>query len=306
MQAVHLPCPAVKVGQQWLTSGKMPCRAHAKLTDSRHKSGAARDAEKVRSMSIGSISFYQQDQSYWNTLQNQNQASSAESALISVMSSAQTSKESGLSSIANQEALTRVNKQIAADEQALTNSSSSSSTSSSSSSAAASSTPNATGTGTVPLTWNTSLLTLGIPQNGAVTVSDGTNTTAYASNGSDTVGDLISAINANVAGNAYVSASLNSTGKLVITAKNTTDTVTVGGTFASDVGFGPSNTTFQPNSAATPVTPQYSSGTATGSGTAASTTKSSAIVPAASISASAAESVLTASGETGTLVNMLA
>lgn len=258
-------------------------------------------------MSIGSISFYQQDQSYWSNLQNQNQASSAENSLISVMGSAQTTEESGLSSLANQEALARVNSQITADEQALSSSSSSGSTSSSSSSSssATSSTPNATGTGTVPLTWNTSLLTLGIPQNGTITVSDGTNTTSYASTGSDTVGDLISAINGNVAGNAYVTASLNSSGKLVIRANNVTETVTVGGTFASDVGFGQGNTTFSPNANATPVTPQYSSG-ATSSASSSSSKKDTAIVPATSLNASSAESLLTASGETGSLVNMLA
>jgi hypothetical protein len=256
-------------------------------------------------MSIGSISFYQQDQSYWTNLQNQNQASSAEDSLISVMGSAQTTEASGLSSIANQEAITRVNNQIAADEQALSSSSSSSSTSSSSSASAAPTIPNATGTGSVPLTWNTSLLTLGIPQNGAITVSDGTNTTSYASNGSDTVGDLIGAINANVAGNAYVTASLNSAGKLVISAKNATETVTVGGTFASDVGFGQGNTTFQPNNTIKPVTPQYSSG-ATSSTSSSSSKKDTAVVPATSLNASSAESILTASGETGTLVNMLA
>ena len=198
-------------------------------------------------MGIGSISFYQQDQSYWSNLQAQNQASTAESSLISAMGSAETTEETGLSRIANQAAITRVNKQISDLSQQLISSSSSSSTSSSTSSSSSqptSSSPYATGIGTVPLSWNTSLLTLGIPQNGNITVSDGTNTTSYASNGSDTVGDLISAINANVAGNAYVSASLNSTGKLVITAKNPTETITVGGTFASDVGFGQGNTTF--------------------------------------------------------------
>ena len=259
-------------------------------------------------MGIGSISFYQQDQSYWSNLQAQNQASTAESSLISAMGSAETTKETGLSSIANQAAITRVNKQIADLSQQLISSSSSSSASSSTSSGSSQSTPsspNATGTGTVPLTWTTPLLTLGIPQNGAITVSDGTNTTSYASNGSDTVGDLIGAINANVAGNAYVSASLNSSGKLVIAANNATETVTVGGTFASDVGFGHGNTTFQPNAAVKPVTPQYSSGTTTNSSTTSTSSKQPLHLTTA-LNETSAESILTASGQAGTLVNMLA
>ncbi len=259
-------------------------------------------------MGIGGISFYQQDQNYWNNLHAQNQASTAESSLISAMGSAETNEESGLSRIANQAAITRVNKQIAADQQSLSGTSSGSTTSSSSSSSsssAASSSPYATAVGTVPVTWNTPLLTLGIPQNGNITVSDGTNTTSYASTGSDTVGNLISAINGNVAGNAYVSASLNSAGKLVITAKNTTETVTVGGTFASDVGFGHGNTTFKPNAAAKPVTPQYSSGTTT-SNSATSTSSKKPLQLTTALNETSAESILTASGQAGTLVNMLA
>jgi hypothetical protein len=257
-------------------------------------------------MGIGSISFYQQDQSYWNNLQAQNQSSTAENSLISAMGSAETNEETGLSKVANQAAITRVNKQIADLSKQLIGASSSSSTSSSSSSQPAPSSPYATAVGTVPVTRSTSLLTLGIPQNGAITVSDGTNTTSYASSGSDTVGDLINAINANVAGNAYVSASLNSSGKLVITAKNTTETVTVGGTFASDVGFGPGNTAFTPNSTVKPVTPQYSSGTTNSTSTTGSQKSKQPLQLMATLNDTSAESVLTASGQAGTLVNMLA
>ncbi len=257
-------------------------------------------------MGIGGISFYQQDQNYWSNLQAQNQASTAEASLISAMGAAITNRETGLSQIANQAAITRVNKQISDLSQQLISSSSGSSTSSSTSgSQPTSSSPYATAVGTVPLSWNTSLLTLGIPQNGNITVSDGTNTTSYASNGSDTVADLVSAINANVAGNAYVSASLNSAGKLVFIAKNATETITVGGVFASDVGFGHSNTTFTPNSAATPVTPQYSSGATTKSSTASQSSKQPLQLTKA-LNETSAESVLTASGLAGTLVNMLA
>jgi hypothetical protein len=45
------------------------------------------------------------------------------------------------------------------------------------------------------------LLTLGILAGGAITVSDGTNTTTYKSTGKDT-GDLLNAINKNAYGNA--------------------------------------------------------------------------------------------------------
>jgi hypothetical protein len=256
-------------------------------------------------MGIGSISFYQQDQNYWSNLQAQNQASTAESSLISAMGSAETTEETGLSRIANQAAITRVNNQISDLSKQLINSSSGSSTSSSASQPTSSS-PYATGIGTVPLSGNTSLLTLGIPQNGNITVSDGTNTTSYASNGSDTVADLVSAINANVAGNAYVSASLNSSGKIVITAKNTTETITVGGVFASDVGFGQNNTSFKPNTAAKPVTPQYSSGATTATASTSSPSTKQPLQLAATLNATSAESVLTASGLAGTLVNMLA
>jgi hypothetical protein len=257
-------------------------------------------------MGVGGISFFQQDQNYWNTLQNQNQASSAEASLISVMSTAETSRETGLSSIANQEALTRTNNQIAALEKNLTGTSSSSSAIKSGSAAAAPTTPNATGIGTVPLARNTSLLTLGIPQNATISVSAGNFTTEYASTGSDTVGDLMNAINANVAGNAYVTATINTSGKLVISSKDTTDTVSVGGTFASDLGFGNGNTTFRPNPTVAKVTPQYSAGAATPATSSGAGKRASALVSASTLNATSAAGILSASGITGTLVNMLA
>jgi hypothetical protein len=256
-----------------------------------------------------SQSFYQQDQNYWNQQQNDAQATQAETALLSVIGSAETSKESGLSSIANQEALTRINNQIAADEKALSTSSGGSTSSGSSTS----SSPYATATGTVPLTVSTPLSTLGIPPNGVITVSDGTNKTLYSSTGSDTVGNLINAINANAPGDAFVTASLNGSGKLVIKANNTTDTVTIGGTFASDVGFGTGNTTFKPNpaaassSASSSASSTSASSSTASSGTASnSTSKDTAVVSAASLNASSAASILSASGVTGTLVNLLA
>lgn len=260
-------------------------------------------------MSIGGIgsstSFWQQDQNYWSQQQSEAQSTAAENDLVSVMSSAQTTKETGLSKIANQEALSRVNNEIAADEKLL--SSSSGSTSSGSSGSSTSSSPYATGTGTVPLSMSTPLSTLGIPPNGTVAVSDGTNTTTYTSTGTDTIADLIGAINANAPGNAYVSASLNGSGKLVITAKNTTETITVSGTFASDVGFGNGNTTFKPAPKSSTTSSSSTNSSASSTSNSGSTAKSTAgVVSAASLNTISAESVLSQSGVTGSLVDMLA
>jgi peptidoglycan endopeptidase LytF/peptidoglycan endopeptidase LytE len=277
----------------------------------------------ARPMSIGSISFWQQDQSYWNSSQSfaqqdqnywsqqqaESQASTADAALITSMGSAEANRTTGLSSIANQEALTRVNKQIAADEKSL-EAASGSGTRSSGSSSSSGPAP-ATATGTVPLTTSTLLSTLGIPPNGTITVSDGTNTTMYASTGTDTIADLIGAINANVAGNAYVTASLNSHGELVITGKNEAENVTVGGTFASDVGFGPGHQTFQPTAGTSSSSnSSTSSTTSSPSSTSASATKSTsksttAVSSLASENDSTAASFLSASGASGSLVDML-
>jgi hypothetical protein len=286
-------------------------------------------------MSIGSISFWQQDQSYWNNsqsfaAQDQNywstqeadsQVSTADDALITAMGSVVTNETTGLASIANQEALTRVNKQIAADEQALQ---AASGTPSSASSTPSGPAP-ATAIGKVPLTTSTTLASLGIPPNGTITVSDGTNTTTYSSTGTDTVADLIGAINANVAGNAYVTASLNGHGNLVITGKDQAESVIIGGTFASDVGFGPGNQTFQPTAGSSGSSSSSSSSTASSSSakssstgssssTSSSTSKSAsksasksttAVSSLASENASTAASMLSDSGVSGSLVDML-
>ncbi len=107
----------------------------------------------------------------------------------------------------------------------------------------------AVGTGTVgSLTNATTLLSLGIAAGDKIMVGDGTNTTTYTSTGSDTVGDLINAINAGTAGNATVTASLNG-GNLVLTGNNFTSTIGVTGSGASDaadLGFGASHNTFPP------------------------------------------------------------
>jgi hypothetical protein len=265
-------------------------------------------------MSIGSVSLWQQDQNFWQQGRAQDQVLAAQSALISNMGAAITNRESGLSSIANQAALSRVNNQIAADEKALQTASASGSGSSGSS--APKGPAPATAIGTTPLTTSTPLSTLGIPPNGTITVSDGTNTTTYSSTGTDTIASLIGAINANVAGNAYVTASLNGKGNLVITGKNQKESVIVGGTFASDVGFRPGNQTFQPT-AGSPSSSSSSASSAT-SGTSASTgattssstgisTKTSKALQAVTNAetVTTAASLLAQSGVSGNLVDML-
>ncbi len=157
----------------------------------------------------------------------------------------------------------------------------------------------------------------GIPPNSAITVSDGTNTTEYTTTGTDNVTDLIGAINANVAGNAYVTAALNSSGKLVITGKNQKESITIGGTFASDIGFGIGNQSFSPTAGSSTASTSSSSSTgssstATGSSSTSSSRTTLSPARAAGVAAllaaktSSEASLLSASGVAGSLVNMLA
>jgi hypothetical protein len=263
-------------------------------------------------MAIGSVSFYSQDQNYWTTAKAQSAATSADESLISVLGTAQTSLSKGLSKIATQTALTRVNNQITSQVKSLE----ASATKAAANSAATAKTNPATGTGTIPLTASTPLSTLGIPPNGTISVGDGTSTTVYSSTGSDTVADLIDAINSNAAGNAYATASLNSSGKLVITANNNTETLSIGGVFASDVGFGPKNNFFSPTKvSSTSSTTSTTSTSGTTSSKAASssasktaaktTTKTDSTTVTSEIDGSA-ETLLSGSGATGLLVDMLA
>jgi flagellar hook protein FlgE len=102
----------------------------------------------------------------------------------------------------------------------------------------------ATGTGTQSaLSSTTTLASLGITSGETITVNDGTNTTSYTSTGSDTVGNLMTAING---GTAQVTASINSSGNLVLTGNNYTSSITVGGTAASNIGFGAGENAFSP------------------------------------------------------------
>lgn len=269
-------------------------------------------------MSIGSIgstpSFWQQDQSYWQQAQSQDSTISATTSIINAISTAETNQGKGLASIANQTALDRVNSQLSAAIQSIlsgnTASSSSSDETASSSSSSGSKGAPATATGTVPLSISTSLSTLGILAGGSITVSAGTNTTTYASTGSDTVGDLMNAINKDLVGNAAVTASLSPQGRLVFTSKNDTDTITIGGVYASNIGFAAGHQTFEPTSPTSTASTAPSSSTNSAQQTTPSTTNSTARVPksyvtVAALIAGSAASMLSDSGVGGTTVDML-
>jgi hypothetical protein len=283
-------------------------------------------------MSIGSIgsspSFFQQDQNYWSEAQAQSQASSADDSLIDVMGQAETNLAKGLAGIANSTALKRVNSEITSlVEQALnpsgssTSSSSSGSSGSSTSSSSTASSPAApaTGVGTTPVTMSTSLSTLGILPGGTITVGTGANTTTYTSTGTDTIADLIGTINVDLPTNANVTASLNAKGQLVITSRDDTSAIFVGGSGndAAAIGFAVGNSTFLPKSASTSPTSSVSSNSSAGSSSsgtssssastsssAAKTSKSYATIT--SETASSAASILSANGVSGNLVDMLA
>jgi hypothetical protein len=297
-------------------------------------------------MSVGSIglSFWQQDQNYWSNAQSEDNSQSQIDALINLMGNAMTTESQGLASIANQTALSRVNTQLTAAVQSALQGSTGSATASSSSSnpTASSSAPDsassaapaaashAIGTGTVPLTATTTLFTLGILKGGTISVSDDTGTTTYTSTGTDTVNDVINAINANLYGHASAAAWLNSSGQLVITGKNTTDLITIGGTYAANIGFGAANNSFAPTapspassassasntsstsaSSNTPTVSSSSGGSSGSSGSSSATAKTAVSAIAynsatALLSSGTAETLLASSGLGGNLINLLA
>ena len=279
-------------------------------------------------ISVGSGSFWQQDQNFWARSQQTTQAQALSSAVIDQMFNSTTTLSTGLSSIANQNALDRVNTALTAAVQGALNPTSASSTASSSTSpsgtsastSSSSSAPKAaapvvaapaTGTGTVPLTSGTPLSGLGFLTRGNFTVSDGTFTTTYQSTGTDTVGDLISAINSGTPGNALVHAWLNGSGDLVITSQNKNDTVTVGGDYAAALGFGSANATFEPTKPPPISHPVVSSSTSATSGSASKSTATPASgIPNNSALAlqtgGSAALVLASSGIAGSIVNLLA
>ena len=275
-------------------------------------------------ISVGSGSFWQQDQNFWARSQQITQAQTLSSTVIDQMFGASSTLTTGLASIANQTALDRVNTALSAAVQGALNPGSTGSTASSSTSSTASSASSsssaaaapvvsaaATGTGKVPLTSGTPLSGLGFLTRGNFTVSDGTFSTTYQSTGTDTVGDLISAINSGAPGNALVRAWLNGSGNLVITSQNKNDTVTVSGDYAAALGFGSTNATFAPTKPPPISHPVVSSSTSATSGSASKSTAT----PASGISANSAlalqtggtaELLLASSGLAGSIVNILA
>src|SRR5579863_2657112 len=291
--------------------------------------------EKLLSpMDISGISFWQQDQNYWSQAKSQNQSQAQSTAVITAMSSAMTAQAKGLASLANETALRRVNSQLSAAVESIlhggagsstassSTTGSSGSSSSSSSSTKVSASP-AMGTGKVPVTASTALFTLGVLKGGTISVSDGTGTTTYTSTGTDTVGDLLDAINANRYGHASAAAWLNSGGQLVISGKNTTALITIGGTYAANVGFGTGNNSFSPKAASPSPTPSSSSSSSpssssgsstastgsSSSGSSSLTTSSPAIFynsATALRTGSTAETLLSSAGLSGSLVNLLA
>ena len=287
-------------------------------------------------MSVNSVSFWQQDRTYWSQQQNQSAAASANDAVINTMAQAETNLGQGLASIANQAALQRVNTEISSlVEQVLNPSGSSTSSSSSNSSsssgpgsASTSGTPGAPATAisTARLTTDTSLSSLGILPGGTITISAGTNGTTYTSTGTDTVGDLIDAINVDLPTNANVTASFNGSGQFVITSRNKSDTIAIvgSGTDAAAIGFGVGNNTFEPtkptssapstsssSSASSPSTGSSSNGASNsaGSATSSSTGTSNALPSYLALTEqglSTAAGIFSAAGVSGTLVNLLA
>jgi hypothetical protein len=131
---------------------------------------------------------------------------------------------------------------------------------------------------------------------------------------------LIGAINANIYGNAQVTASLNSNGNLVLTGNYNSDNITVGGTFASAIGFGIGNNQFSPTPASAPsssATGAASAGTGSSTGSSGSSGSSSSTSGSSSSAApfnsalalqtdSSAELLLASNGAVGTLLNVLA
>jgi len=272
-------------------------------------------------MGVSRVSFWQQNQSYWGRSASSSQSAALRNVVITSMFGASTNLSRGLASIANQTALSRVNSQLtAAVQNALASitggstnagggtasSSSSGATASPSSSSASSGAASSGGRAAAPA-------------KGTITVSDGTNTTIYKSTGSDTVGDLVNALNQNAYGNAQVAAWLNASGKLVISGKNSTAMITVGGINAANVGFGTGHTFFKPT-APSPSTAGSSGSQSTSSpaGSTSSTTTSANGASTGSVAShgrnaalglqttGTAEIFLASNGLSGNLVNLLA
>ncbi len=227
----------------------------------------------------------------------------ATDSLMSSMSQAMVTEAKGKASIANGQALTRTNNSISQIIQNILNGTTGASGPTSSSTGNYKPAQAATGTGNKAVSVTTPLSTLGVLQNGSVYVSANGNTTTYTSTGSDTVGDLLAAINLNQPDSAQVKASLNSRGDIVLTSKNTKDQINVSGVYASNIGFAVNNRTFKPTAASgTKPSPTTSS---TSSTTTAAPKANTSLQKSLATNNSSAASFLAASGASGSLVNML-
>jgi hypothetical protein len=257
-------------------------------------------------VSISSIgAFLQSAASSFGSVQGSWDSSvGATDSLMSAMSSALESQGKGMASIANSEALGRTNDQISqVIENILNGTTGTSGTSGSSATGTYTPAKAATGTGNKSVSVSTPLSTLGVLQGGSIYVSANGNTTTYTSTGSDTVGDLLAAINVNQPDTAQVKASLNSRGDIVLTSKNTTDQISVSGVYASNIGFATGNQTFKPTaSSGTPPSTTTSSTSSTSSST---SSKSAVVESAFTYSSGSAASLLADSGASGSLVNLI-
>jgi hypothetical protein len=257
---------------------------------------------EVFGMSVSNIgSFLQSAAVSWGSSQG-----SAIEELGSAISQAEANKSKGLAAIANGEALQRTNNQITQlIQNVLEGTTGTSGTSSSSSTGNYKPAQAATGTGKVSVSVGTTLSSLGILQGGTVYVTAGGNTTTYTSTGSDTVGDLLSAINTNLPNTAQVKATLNSRGDIVLTSKNTTDQIVVSGVYASNIGFAVGNQNFKPTAASGTPPSTTTSSTSNSTNTSSTSSKTAGVESASTYSSSSAASILGASGASGSLVDML-
>ncbi len=255
-------------------------------------------------MSIGGVtSFWQQDQNYWSPSQGWGSTISATNSLINAIGAAETNQGKGRAAIANGEALARVNNQIKSGIQDYIKAVNGSSTGSSSGTEA----EPATATSTKAVSVSTTLSSLGVLQGGSFYVTSGKNTTTYTSTGSDTIGDLISTLNTNLPGNAQVTASINSKGRLVIASKNTTDQISISGVYASNFGYAVGNQNFKPTKATAPAATSSTSTTSSSKITSTSTKSSTAGLPSAfTLNATTAATLLASSGASGSLVDLIA
>jgi flagellar hook protein FlgE len=112
--------------------------------------------------------------------------------------------------------------------------------------------PDALATGTGSVNFANSSASLGLTAGQTITINDGINSVfTYTATGSDTVGDLMTAINAaKTGGTLDVSAALSggTSGNLVLTGTNELASITVSGTATADtaIGFGNSSNQFEP------------------------------------------------------------